>query len=806
MIAVKHLLWVSLTIVGFLTSHGVSNVIGKDQECVSAIYGIVGGLKFEGIGYSNYYLALCQNPLKVASIYAISKTYCSSTDLESGYEHLNWACLMYAGAGVIPEVDLAANLTDEAISRFPILDQKDAIIPKNLTTPVLITRDWFNLGFRTEDSWDYELRTHPKYGWAMYGFWGGILLIGTLRRLIAHIIESRLPPLSTNPEDIGTADSRRKSTAGTNSLSYMYSRIRKHLTTPSGLPPYHRQLLFGCTIPTRIESLVIISCWILNLVLCFVNYRGFKGNLYWSALSPQLWRYIADRTGIIAYANLPLMWMFSGRNNIFIWLTGWPFSTFNLFHRHIARITTLQAIFHSIGYTAFYFTSEEAETYREQWHDPWFYLGVVATIVMSFLVFFSFSWFRRRLYDSLLLLHITLSIVLVVALFYHTSHMDGEYNPYLWPLVAIWSFDRFLRVVRVVYCNLHVQLRKKTLHRSVAAISYDQEADFIRIQINTHVKPAPGKHYFLYQPFRFTGWENHPFTLAHWSQSTAETAQSQQRYNITDPPSNTTVGSIVTPSDAVLPHTMIENEYLLSFWIRPRDGWTRHLRDLCLKSQPLSRLPSITTETILLEGPYGISKPLWAFDEVLLIAGGSGISAMVPYILDHVARAASSNKSGQTRIRGLTLIWSDRKQAFIRRVAQRELAAALTRDDVRYEFYCTDSTKVSVGSYPSPSTEEIATAHKATAESGVLKSKEETDISESADGADEARSLTIKMCRPDIPAIIEKAAASSTESTSRIAIIACGPNGMTDAAREATYQAIRQQNNSVEYFEQAFGW
>ncbi|PKK49623.1 hypothetical protein CI102_9866 [Trichoderma harzianum] len=758
----KHLLGVSLTLVGFLTSHGLARVVSKDQECVSAVFGIVGGLNFEGIGYGNYYLGVCQNPLKVVSIYAISKTYCSSNDLGPGFEYLNWACLQYAGAGLIPEADVAVNLTDEAISRYPILDQKDVIVPKNLTMPVLITRDWFDLGFRTEDTWDYELRTHPTYGWAMYGFWGGILLIGTLRRLITYIIESRLSPLSTDPEDLGAADSREKPTAGTKSLTYMYSRIRKHLTIPSGLPPYHSQLLFGCTIPTRIESLVIISCWILNFVLCCVNYRGFEGNLYWSAVSPQIWRYISDRAGIIAYANLPLMWMFSGRNNIFIWLTGWSFSTFNLFHRHIARIATLQAIIHSVGYTVFYFEIEGGML---------FYI-LFATIAMSILVFSSFSWFRRRIYDSFLLLHILLSVVLIVALFYHTSIFLGEYNGYLWPLVAIWSFDRFLRIIRVVYCNLHFQLRKKTLHRSTVTISYDQDANFIQIDINTHVKPGPGKHYYLYQPFRFTGWENHPLTLAYWSQSAVETSQSQQRDNTTDTPSKTADVSIVTPSEAGPLHTAIEGEYLLSFWIRPYDGWTRHLRDQCLKSQPLSKLPSVITDTILLEGPYGIAEPLWTFDEVLLIAGGSGITAMVPYILDHVARTDSSNKSSQTRIRGLTLIWTNPKEAFIRRIAQRELAAALKRDDVR----------------------------------GVLKGKEETDISESADGADKAGSLSITMCRPDISAIIEKAAVSATESGSRLAVFSCGPGGMSDHAREATYRVIRQQNNSVEYFEESFGW
>ncbi|KAM0246587.1 hypothetical protein ACHAQJ_010170 [Trichoderma viride] len=400
----------------------------------------------------------------------------------------------------------------------------------------------------------------------------------------------------------------------------------------------------------------------------------------------------------------------------------------------------------------------------------------------------------------------------------HTSIFDGEYNPYLWPLVAIWSFDRFLRILRVVYCNLHVRLRKKTIHRSIATIAYDQDANVIRVQINTHVKPGPGQHYYLYQPFRFTGWENHPFTLAYWSQS-AGTAQNQHRQQSGSPVTNNTTGtplkiidgSIATSSEAGLPHAALEDEYLLSFWIRPYDGWTRHLRDLCLKSQSLSQSSAISRETILLEGPYGMAEPLWVFDEVLLIAGGSGIAAMVPYVLDHVARAAASNKSSKssrTRIRGLTLVWSDRKQAFIHRIAQQELAAALTRDEVRCMFYCTDSAKVSIDSLPLPSTDEISLedACKAIAESSVLQGKEETDLSELTHSICEAGSLTIRTGRPDISIIIERAAASAIDSGSRLAVMACGPSGMADAAREATYRAMRKQNNSIEYFEEAFGW
>lgn len=39
------------------------------------------------------------------------------------------------------------------------------------------------------------------------------------------------------------------------------------------------------------------------------------------------------------------------RNNVVIWLTGWDFGSYNNFHRWVARVATLQAVLHSVGYT-----------------------------------------------------------------------------------------------------------------------------------------------------------------------------------------------------------------------------------------------------------------------------------------------------------------------------------------------------------------------------------------------------------------------------------------------------------------------
>jgi hypothetical protein len=72
-------------------------------------------------------------------------------------------------------------------------------------------------------------------------------------------------------------------------------------------------------------------------------------------VSTQVWRYVSDRTGIISFANFPIIWLFGMRNNLLLSLTGWDFGTYNNFHRWIARVATLQAVVHSVGYTVLVF-------------------------------------------------------------------------------------------------------------------------------------------------------------------------------------------------------------------------------------------------------------------------------------------------------------------------------------------------------------------------------------------------------------------------------------------------------------------
>jgi hypothetical protein len=76
-----------------------------------------------------------------------------------------------------------------------------------------------------------------------------------------------------------------------------------------------------------------------------------------TSLSQQNWQYSSDRTGILSYACLPFLWLFGGRNNIFLWATDFNTQSFNIFHRHVAWACTLLAIVHSINYSVFLLTT-----------------------------------------------------------------------------------------------------------------------------------------------------------------------------------------------------------------------------------------------------------------------------------------------------------------------------------------------------------------------------------------------------------------------------------------------------------------
>jgi ferric-chelate reductase len=341
----------------------------------------------------------------------------------------------------------------------------------------------------------------------------------------------------------------------------------------------------------------------------------------------------------------------------------------------------------------------------------------------------------------------------------------------------------------------------KVQHTNALA-TYSKETDVIRLEVipgSTFFKPRPGQHYYMYQPLSWKGYENHPLTLGAWS-----SVFDNDAYQLPSVSTHTTKKGIEVSTTAISSgsassssrqehnETVPAGGLRLTFWIRPYKGWTRRLRNECMKASD----GVVVRSNILIEGPYGETTPMHNYEIVILIAGGTGISAVVPYIQEHIHRSAPQKKDGKaafsTRTRRIDLVWTSRQAAYINDVASRELLPALARDDIHPSFFYTQKSGSDV-TLPDTVVAQISL------------------VDDNGFGPTLPRNAEIEIehGRPDIKStILDVARSNKAEGSAagRIAILVCGPAGMADEARAAVHVAMKEGCRSIEYIEEAFGW
>lgn len=163
---------------------------------------------------------------------------------------------------------------------------------------------------------------HHAFGWALWLLLGLMVIVGVINRVLtAYVAHSHRN--SVDAEAAGLSGAKPSSTFTTRA----YTWYRANVSTPALLGYRHLQPWGWVSIPTRLQSIAIFIYVALNLIFTLVGYHVFPENMYYSEypVNFQLWRYVADRTGIMAFYNLPLLWMLAGRNDFLIWLTGWTY-------------------------------------------------------------------------------------------------------------------------------------------------------------------------------------------------------------------------------------------------------------------------------------------------------------------------------------------------------------------------------------------------------------------------------------------------------------------------------------------------
>lgn len=376
--------------------------------------------------------------------------------------------------------------------------------------------------------------------------------------------------------------------------------------------------------PTLGQTAYIIIFIALNILATAAGYHSFQNPS--NAWFPDRWQevmaYVSARTGVLAFALAPLTILFAGRNNILLWLTNWSHSTYLLLHRWVARVFTLQVILHSI--LEFMLYKRQGSVDAEQ-KEPYWIWGIVATLACVIMVVISTLYFRRWSYEIFLIIHIVLAVFVIAGSWYHVELLFTRkwgYELWLYAACAVWFSDRLIRVGRILKNG-----------RRKAEVTQITE-DIVRIDVkDVRWQAIPGRHTYAYFPSLnpLRPWENHPFSIiptallqsrGHSVTASSSSAGSQHSADEIEKSGalekNNASATVTTPS------TRGGSTAGISLYVRKSTGLTK----------TLNQHSSLLT---LLDGPYpnNSTSGVLKTDRLILIAGGIGITAVLPFIAYH---------------------------------------------------------------------------------------------------------------------------------------------------------------------------
>lgn len=412
------------------------------------------------------------------------------------------------------------------------------------------------------------------------------------------------------------------------SVDALSSLMNRHLLHEI---PFRR--LFGRTTMIQVTILLVLSAYLLIFSLIGIVYRTWVTPV---KAYPGVYNTrtglggFADRVGAMAYALTPLTVLLSTRESLLSLITGLPYHHFNFLHRWTGRIIFLQSFLHTLGWTIV-----EGNLYRPQpsiyksfIQEQYIIFGIVAQIFITFLYIFSTNWaIKWTGYEFFKRSHYAIAILYLGACW---GHWDGLACWMIASIILI-ALDKFIRIIRTAF--LHVGYRKEKpglgFRCAQASLRYfasgpNGEDEVVRIEFNwEHCAWTPGQHFYLCFP-ELSLWQSHPFTPC----SLPDGREKTQKH---------------------------------VYLVRVASGITTRLAALAKSGNGNSsdgQEMTVMTNVILC-GPYGrFTSAVTKSSNMLLLAGGTGVTHVLPMAYDALGAAAHAEK-----IRAIDLVWIVRHAA-----------------------------------------------------------------------------------------------------------------------------------------------
>jgi ferric-chelate reductase len=371
---------------------------------------------------------------------------------------------------------------------------------------------------------------------------------------------------------------------------------------------------FWIKVPSLGTIFILMAYLAFILALEFVN-NDVPGAQHNAAL--------ATRAAWLAIAQLPLVILLAGKNNLIGLLTGVSHERLNIFHRWVARgmllLATLHICFQDYGWNLYGLRHLEWST------DICAPTGIAAYTLLLWINLSTVAPFRHLFYEFFVIQHLLTFFGLIIAIMIHLPSTALYSRVYIYIPIALYLIDRIIRSVRWGANNFRPG-------RATLFAVGDGDVTRIRIQNPQIKKWTPGAFVLLSIP-RFGFAQSHPATIA----------------------------SIPASHDGDL-----------VFILKSHGGFTKRILDSG-SSLPLSQTtnekPEPKTYRAFIDGPYGASHANFAaFDTVVLIAGSTGISFILPLLLDIAHRAGELRQ--KLPVRRVQVVWMAKSSSCMGWVAE----------------------------------------------------------------------------------------------------------------------------------------
>ncbi|KAK1220752.1 hypothetical protein PQX77_016466 [Marasmius sp. AFHP31] len=296
---------------------------------------------------------------------------------------------------------------------------------------------------------------------------------------------------------------------------------------------------------------------------------------------------IATRSGWLALAMMPFMVAFAMKVNLITMLTGVSHEKMQVLHRWTAFIMYIPTLVH----TFFYIVGQlQMHSMEKSWRTTnWYWTGVAALVPQTYLIFFSWGFFRNQYYEIFKKIHFVAAALFILFFFIHCSFRltSWDYFAVTWTIFFISWFTRLFRGFYNAGFGLPAE----------AQLLPGSNLVKVTVQTPNRLKWKPGQHVFMrVLNAGIHAMSNHPFTVS----------------SLTE--------------DGVME---------LVFNVRGRRGITSKLARMA-EGKRASRL------RVIIDGPYGgLPCSLTDFDHVYLLAGGTGATFTIPILANLVGKTGN---------------------------------------------------------------------------------------------------------------------------------------------------------------------